>query len=183
MLIIDGNLGLRRPEPKDVEAMYQYRNDPEIVSSLGLFSKGFSRQDITEWIEFHRKDTEDLVWTIVDSEDHCIGHCGLYRINSRTGVAIIGICIGQSDFRGKGIGKGIIGSVLDYAFNQMNLRKIRAEVMATNLAALNLFEQAGFQAEGILREAKYRNGQYLDFHMLGIFRSEWKQENEKCPQQ
>lgn len=179
MLRIDGNIGLRRPEPKDVEAMYQYRNDPEIVSALGVFSKGFARNDLTEWIEFHRKNAEDLVWSIADSEDNCIGHCGLYKINSRTGVALLGICIGQHAFRGKGIGKAVIGSVLDYAFEQMNLRKIRAEVMATNRVALHLLEKIGFNSEGILREAKYRNGQYIDFHMLGVFRSEWKQENKK----
>jgi len=177
MLMVDENIRLRRPEPQDIESMYQYRNDPEIVASLGLFSKGFARNDVADWIEFHRKNAEDLVWTITDGKDYCIGHCGLYKIDYRTGIAVIGICIGQADFRGKGIGKAIVKSTVTYAFQQMNLRKIRAEVLATNLAALSLFTKIGFESEGVLHEAKYRNGEYIDFHMLGVFRSKWQTES------
>lgn len=182
MLKITEQIYLRRPEPSDSEAMHQYRNDPEIAAALTQFSKGYSRNDLAEWVERQRKSSTDIVWAIVDANDNCIGHCGLSEINSRNGVAIVDICIGQSAFSGKGLGEAIIGSVLDYAFQQMNLRKVRAKVLSSNAIALGLLRKIGFESEGILREAKYRNGQYLDFHMLALFRRNWGQGEKPCPQ-
>ena len=173
-LLDNESVHLRRPEPADIEMMYRYRNDPQIVASLGYFSRGFARADIADWIESHRKNQEDLVWTISDRDDRCIGHCGLYKINPRNGVAAIGICIGDESFRSKGVGKMILCRMIEYAFQQLNLRKIRAEVLASNQPARNLFTKLGFETEAILREYKYRNWQYLDLHILGLFRSQWQ---------
>ena len=174
LLLMNDTVQLRRPEPEDIEAMYQYRNDPRIVATLGGTSRGYARADIAEWIESHRKNRDDLVWTIADLNDRCIGHCGLYKINSRNGVAAIGICIGDVDFWGKGIGTSVVDRVVTYAFHQMNLRKIRAEVLETNISARKLFDKLGFMTEAILREYKYRNGQFLDFYILGVLRNEWQ---------
>ena len=179
-LLIDNTVQLRRPEPEDIEAMYRYRNDPRIVSTLGLSSRGCARADIAEWIESHRKNRDDLVWAITDLNDRCIGHCGLYKINSRNGVAVAGICIGDVGFWGKGVGTTVIDHVVTYAFQQMNLRKIRAEVLATNISARKLFDKLGFKTEAILREYKYRNGQYLDFHVFGVLRNEWQNRFADC---
>ena len=178
-MLIDNNIQLRRPEPEDIEAMYGYRNDPRIVATLGMNSHGYARADIAEWIESHRKNRDDLVWTIADLNDRCIGHCGLYKINSRNGVATVGICIGDVGFWGKGVGTSVVDRVVTYAFQQMNLRKIRAEMLETNISARKLFDKLGFVTEAILREYKYRNGKYLDFHMLGVFRNEWEQRREQ----
>ena len=178
-LLIDNVVQLRRPEPEDIEAMYDYRNDPRIVATMGMTSRGFARADVAEWIDSHRKNRDDLVWTIADLNDRCIGHCGLYKINPRNGVAVIGICIGDVGLWGKGIGTTVIDGVVTYAFQQMNLRKIRAEVLATNISARKLFDKLGFKTEAILREYKYRNGQYLDFHVLSVFRNEWAQRCEQ----
>ena len=180
LVLIDNTVQLRRPEPEDIEAMYRYRNDPGVAARLGVSSCGFSRADIAEWIEARRKSREDLVWTIADLNDRCIGHCGLYKINSRNGVAATGICIGDVGLWGKGIGTSVIDHVVTYAFQQMNLRKIRAEVLASNLSARKLFEKLGFKTEAILREYKYRNGQYLDFHILGVLRNEWRKHFADC---
>ncbi len=180
LLLINNTVQLRRPEPEDIEEMYHYRNDPRIVATLGMSSRGFARADIAEWIESHRKNRDDLVWTIADLNDRCIGHCGLYKINSRNGVAVAGICIGDVGLWSKGIGTTVIDHVVTYAFQQMNLRKIRAEVLATNLSARKLFDKLGFKTEAILREYKYRNGQYLDFHVFGVLRNEWQKRFAEC---
>ena len=91
-----------------------------------------------------------------------------------------GICIGDVGLWSKGIGTTVIDHVVTYAFQQMNLRKIRAEVLATNLSARKLFDKLGFKTEAILREYKYRNGQYLDFHVFGVLRNEWQKRFAEC---
>jgi len=176
MVTITGNIRLRRPEPKDVESMYGYRNDPEIVAALGSFSKGYSRSDILEWVERQRKSTDDIVWVIADAEDNCIGHCGLYQINSITGVAETAICIGSSSYRGAQTGREVMKAVINYAFEQLNLRKIRGDVLSSNKISLSFTRKMGFKEECVLREQEYRNGQYVDVHVFGLFRRDWNPE-------
>jgi [ribosomal protein S5]-alanine N-acetyltransferase len=169
---------LRRPEPKDIEALYAYRNDLDIVHMLGGFSRGFSKSDLGDWIERHRKSTEDLVWIIANGEDHCVGHCGLYKIDLRNGTAEVAICIGDASLWGRGLGEKTIQTVVNYAFQQMNLRRIKAEVLATNLRSARMVEKCGFTREGIAREEEYRDGYFVDKLVFGLLRNEWKWE---CP--
>ena len=179
MFINIGEIRLRRPEPKDVESLYSYRNDPDIVASLGGFSKGYSRNDMLEWVERQRKNTEDLVWVIADADDKCIGHCGLYKINSINGVVEIAVCMGNSAFR-KGQSRAIMKAVACYAFDQLNVRKLKGEVLGNNKLAINFNKKFGMREECVLREEEYRNGQYLDVHVFGILRHEWKPDLVKC---
>lgn len=174
ILDLDDKFQLRRPEPKDVEALYCYRNDPKIVSALGDYSRGFSRADLVEWVEYHRKNHQDLVWIITDQRDCCIGHCGLYQIDFRVGVAEYGICIGMSENRGQGLGELISKAIISYAFDQLNLRRLRLEVLATNLPAINLYQKIGFEKEGVLREEQFRDGVYVDIYLFGLLKSDLK---------
>lgn len=165
---------IRKPEPKDVEALYFYRNNPDVVSALGGFSRGFSRTDLIEWIEYHRKNRQDMVWIITDLEDRCIGHCGLYKIDFRVGVAEYGICIGFPENRKQGLGEVISKAMISYAFDQLNLRRLRLEVLATNQPAINLYQKIGFKKEGTLREEQFRDGVYLDIYLFGLLKKEMK---------
>jgi RimJ/RimL family protein N-acetyltransferase len=168
-----GEIRLRRPESKDVEAMYQYRNDPEIVATLVEFSKGYTKNDLLDWVERQRKNMADLIWVIADAADNCIGHCGLYQINSITGVAELAICMGSSAHRGSRTGLEIMKAVVNYAFGQMNLRKLRNDIPGTDEKSMNALKTLGFREECVLREQEYRNGQFVDVHVFGLFRRDW----------
>ena len=178
---MDANMSevrLRRPEPKDVEALYSYRNDPHIIASLSGFSKGYSRKDMLEWVERQRMNTEDIVWVIADAEDHCIGHCGLYKIDFINGVADIAICIGTSSFR-RGQSREIIKLIGSYAFKKLNLRKLRGEVLGSNKMAINFNKKYGMKEECVLRDQEYRNGKYEDVHVFGLMGRDWNPEMVK----
>jgi RimJ/RimL family protein N-acetyltransferase len=175
MFITAEDLCLRRPEPKDVEELYRYRNDPRIVTALCGFSKGYSRADLLEWVERQRKNPTDIVWVIADAEDRCVGHCGLYNIDHAVGTAEVAICIGTAGFR-KGQSRGIMTALKKYGFGYLNLRKIRGEVLGTNKLAINFNKKCGMIEEGILREEEYRDGQYVDVHIFGMFRRDWQAE-------
>jgi RimJ/RimL family protein N-acetyltransferase len=165
---------LRQPEPTDIEALYQYRNDPWIVSELGCFSGGFARADVAEWIDSQRRSKDDFVWVIANLEDHCIGHCGLYHINSRNGSAELDLCIGDAGSRNQGIGETIGRTLLRYSFAQLNLHRLRAQAMKSNAVAARLLYKLGFSREAGLREVTFRDGQFQDWHVFGILQREWQ---------
>ena len=165
---------LRRPERRDVESLYEYRNDSEIVCLLGGFSKGYSTKDIEDWIELHRTRDDEIVWVIVEKEsDKCVGHVGLYNIDHRVQCAEFAIVIGDKTCWGKGFGKQVSRSVIEYGFKQLNLHRIKLTVLATNVRAVKFYEKIGFRKEGTLRHEQYRDNHYVDVLMMGMLENEW----------
>ena len=174
---MDGYL-LRPVEPADGEAFYKYKNDPEVVDLLGGFRTGYSRADIAEWIERHRKRPDEVVWTIAEVEtDRGLGHVGLYNIDHRIRSAEFGIMIGDKSYWGKGIGRRCTDLVFTYGFHYLNLNRIHLSVLATNQRAFRLYRSLGCQEEGRLRQAQYKNGEYVDLILMGLLREEYLNAN------
>lgn len=61
----------------------------------------------------------------------------------------------------------------------MNLHRLEAEVIETNSASIKLIEKFGFKKEGVLREAKFQNGKFIDIYRYGLLRSEYKNKEMK----
>jgi len=169
----------RRPELTDIEALYKYKNNPIIAGMLAGFSTGYSSADITDWIEHHRQCKDEVVWAIADAEtDLCFGHVGLYQIDFRIRMAQFGIMIGNPDLWGKGLGRAFTAFALDYGFDQLNLNRIHLTVVPTNERALRLYRSLGFREEGRLRQAQYKDGQYLDLFVMSILRADYLHNQE-----
>ena len=63
----------------------------------------------------------------------------------------------------------------DFAFEMLNMRRVQAEVLASNSGAQLLeIDHLGFKVEGVRRQAVYKCGQYYDSVMLGMLREEWE---------
>ncbi|ANQ53372.1 GCN5 family acetyltransferase [Thermosipho sp. 1063] len=78
----------------------------------------------------------------------------------------------RSDMRGKGYGKVILKKAIDYAFDEMNLNRLTAEVYEYNEISIYLLEKLGFVKEGVLRKAKYSQGRYFDIYVYGLLKDE-----------
>jgi [ribosomal protein S5]-alanine N-acetyltransferase len=166
---------LRKPEPVDLDALYVQKNDPEVKRLLGGFAHPMSRRDLDEWLEFHRKRQDEVLWTIADeADDRCLGHIGLYKIDPIARSAELGIMIGDKAAWGKGIGTEATRQALKYAFSQMNLNRIGLTVLATNERAIRLYCRLGFAREGVQRQAIYRDGLYVDLVLMGLLRAEYE---------
>jgi len=172
-LTVEGFM-LRAPEPDDIPMLYSYRNDPEVASALGGFSYRLSMQDVSEWVDFHRKRPNECVWVITEASDRkCVGHVGLYEIDNRVRKAEFAICIGEKTLWGKGLGARCTKAVLDYGFRQLNLHRIDLSLLETNSRALCLYEKIGFRREGVLRDAQFRDGRYVNVILMAIFEENW----------
>ena len=154
---------LRPLEPTDIDSLHVYRNDPAVVSGLGGFSTGYARRDLEDWMEFHRGRRDEILLCIADQQsDRCLGHIGLYNIDYRVRKAELAIMIGASTHHGRGLGKSACGALMDYAHQQLNIRRIELTLLANNTPAMRLYAGLGFVEEGRLIQAEYRNGEYVD---------------------
>lgn len=67
---------------------------------------------------------------------------------------------------------------LDFAFEILNMRRVQAEVLATNIPSQRLeINHLGFKVEGVRRQAVYKCGMYIDSLILGLLREEWEQQS------
>jgi len=81
-------------------------------------------------------------------------------------VGLLGIGV-NSEFRGKGIGKELLDSVISHS-RQNDLKRLELEVFANNTNAIALYRQFGFQHEGTKRNARYINDRYEDVCIMGL---------------
>lgn len=171
-----GNYILRLPEQTDIEELYRQKNDPEISNMLVGFTMRYSRADISEWIEFHRKCASEIVWVVAEADtDRCVGHVGIYEIDNRVGSGEFGIMLGDRTVWGKGLGRACVEFAACYAFDELNLNRLSLTVLSTNERAMKLYRSVGFIDEGRMRQAQYKSGQYVDVLMMGLLKSEYRQ--------
>jgi [ribosomal protein S5]-alanine N-acetyltransferase len=165
---------LRRPEPEDLELLYQYKNDPAILMNLCGFSFGYAKANLADWLEMHRKKTDEVIWVIAGKEDNlCVGHVGLYTIDFRIRSAEFAIMIGQQSAQGKGLGRRCTQAVTKYGFEELNLNRIQLAVLASNKRAQGLYTSMRFREEGRMRQGEYLAGQYQDVILMSLLRNEY----------
>ena len=175
MNYILGDYILRRPELTDLEAFYVQKNDPEIATLLGGFTLGYAMADLRDWLEYHRKRNDEVIWAIVEkAREKCVGHVGLYQIDHRIRDAEFAIMLGDRTVWGRGLGKACTRLTIDYGFRELNLNRIHLSVLATNERAIHLYHSLGFQDEGRLRQAQFKKGQYIDVVLMSMLRSEYE---------
>lgn len=78
------------------------------------------------------------------------------------------------DYRGKGLGKPLVKSGVEFCFSILNLRRLDAEILETNLPSQKCAEAAGFILEGTRRQAVHCRGKedkYIDSHFYGCLRA------------
>jgi RimJ/RimL family protein N-acetyltransferase len=64
--------------------------------------------------------------------------------------------------------------LLQFAFGELNLRRVQLTVFSYNTAAIRLYEKLCFQREGTFREFLQRDGQLYDMYLYGLLRREWE---------
>ena len=79
----------------------------------------------------------------------------------------------EPTYRGQNIGEKMLRHVLDYAFHLDGIEQVQLSVIASNMAAIKLYEKLGFKAFGIQpRYFKVEDG-YLDQQFMQLFKSDY----------
>lgn len=88
----------------------------------------------------------------------------------------IGFGIPETGARGKGYAQEAIELLLGYLFGGYPTERIAAFTDVENLPAQRVLENTGFQQEGTLRRASFRDGQWRDIAIYSVLRVEWEQQ-------
>ncbi len=127
---------------------------------------------------FEREDAERCYrWmndpNIVRKDDRShIGNASIHDIDWVSRTAWFGLFIGEPTAWNRGFGGDAIGTLVRFAFDEMNLEKLRINVFDYNDRAKHVLEGHGFVVEGKLARDFFREGMWHDIVIFSIFRKE-----------
>ena len=149
----------------DAEVMRYWDSPPlkSVADASALF------REIREGFETRRL----FQWGISDlPSDRVIGTCTIWRVDRAHRRAEIGFALGRPHW-GKGLAAEALGVLVAFAFQELDLHRLEADVDPRNDRSLGLLERHGFKREGLLRERYHVDGEIQDAVVLGLLRWEW----------
>lgn len=173
-MLKQNNLLFRRPTLDDAAVLFELKNNEKASFLLGGVFRGYSLDDIRNWINFHNANPDEILLVVEDTEaGRIIGHVGLYKIDRTAKKTEYGILIADDSSRGKGYGTICTKTMMEYAFKDLGMNKVTAEVLCENAPSIAMFKKCGFSIDGRLRDDVYKNGRYYDVLAMSILANEF----------
>lgn len=156
------NIGIRKWQTSDLENLVRYANNKNISDKLAdAFPYPYTKEFGMRFIE--KVSTEDPTKIFaITLEDNAVGSIGIFPdtdIHRRN--AAIAYWVAEP-YWGRGIAVKAIALIMDYAFRTFDIVRVYAKPYGGNPNSHKVLEKAGFELEATLKNAVYKNGQYLD---------------------
>ena len=162
---------LRALEPEDLDFIHAVENDEEIWA-VSNTQTPYSRFLIKQYLENAHQDiyqAKQLRLAICqDRSFPAVGLIDLFDYDPRNNRAGVGIIIKSPNARNKGIGSEALRLLVQYAFSQLNLHQLYANIDTGNEPSVALFTNFGFQKIGTKKEWNLVNGKYKDEAMYQL---------------
>ena len=160
---------------EEVEKFTEWMNDFKVTDYIGRSGNITTIIGERDWLENSSKNTESRIFDIIELKDNkLIGVISLENFNWIERSAVLGIFIGDRDFRNNGYGAEAINLLLEYGFKYLNLHSIRLELLSINERAHKCYSKCGFKDTGCNREQVFLNGKYYDKLHMDILENEFK---------
>ncbi|SDY85800.1 GNAT family N-acetyltransferase [Hymenobacter psychrophilus] len=154
---------------------HRWISDPVAVRySLTAFQRPHTLPQVEQWLAATLQDTNSHSLGIyLTGTDELIGYAGISGISRHNCSGEYFILLGEKRYWGQGIGTEVTRRVVALGFEQLQLHRIMLTVSEPNQGGVTAYLRAGFQLEGRLRQACYRDGAFHDKLLMSVLRAEW----------
>jgi UDP-2,4-diacetamido-2,4,6-trideoxy-beta-L-altropyranose hydrolase/UDP-4-amino-4,6-dideoxy-N-acetyl-beta-L-altrosamine N-acetyltransferase len=160
---------VRPMQVQDLHTVLAWRNHPAIRQHM-LTQHEISLEEHRAWFERSTQDPHKKC-LIVEEENVALGY-----------VYFSGVQIGATAEWGfytapdapKGSGKKLGQASLDYAFNNLGLKKVAGHVLAANLGSIKFHQKLGFQSEDLLSTPQSSGNRNPELKSFVLTSEEWK---------
>jgi ribosomal-protein-alanine N-acetyltransferase len=158
-------LSILPAQPEDIEAIIALESHPENRNFLWVGTREEHLQEIDDPCHLllvfrDRQHTELIGYALIRLDFH----------SRRFEIRRIAI-----DKKGKGYGKEAMQALLSFAFCDLQMNKVWLDVYPHNTLGIQLYENLGFQREGILRENYFDETLgYLDQMIYSMLKGEFQ---------
>lgn len=154
-----------------IDYRIKWLNDPEVSHYLGTAVRSSTDRAFHEkWFDGYETEEKEGKRKIfmIEVAGKLVGQVGLLDIDKLDKNAVLYIVIGEKDYWGRGIAKGAIKFIHNFAFNKLGLHKINLYVHTLNTRAIGLYEKMGYKHVGIYHDNVCRDGKYEDETLMEI---------------
>jgi RimJ/RimL family protein N-acetyltransferase len=167
---------LRELNDNDIDALFTIFSNPQVMRywSTAPFAAREDAIALLSQIRDNFSRRQYLKWGVaLTSDNSIIGTATLFNLNLENQRAEVGYALAREQW-GKGLMNEALRRLLQYAFDDLKLRRLEADVDPRNTGSIKTLERLGFQREGYLRERWHVCGEIQDALFYGLLQSEWK---------
>ena len=173
-MIIKTKKFILRPYRKgDEESLGKHINSKEVSRFMSTVPFPYKMSDAHYWIKHNSKldklKNKKEINFAIEISNSVVGGIGLMHI-AKNHKAEIGYWLGRK-YWGKGIMTEAIKIIVDYAFNQLKLRRVYAKAFIKNKPSVRVLEKNDFKLEGILKKELPKNNKFFDVYIYAKIKS------------
>ncbi|MEZ0090505.1 GNAT family N-acetyltransferase [Streptacidiphilus sp. EB129] len=172
---LDGELVTLRPvTAADLPALRPMLADREVARLTGSTSAAPDDARLRAWYATRIGQPDRLDMAVLErATGACVGEAALNEWDRHNESCNFRIALAGSA-QGRGLGTEATRLICGYGFEKLGLHRISLQVYAFNPQARRVYEKAGFVADGVLRDALYWEGEWVDAVVMSILADEWE---------
>ncbi|QGZ39475.1 RimJ/RimL family protein N-acetyltransferase [Pseudoduganella flava] len=168
-------LTLRPPRPGDEDDLLAIHADPEVMRYFSETPwsdpERPARQIAQDAAAFAAREYFRFA-IVLNETGRQIGNCTLRSLHWQNRRAEVGYAL-RRDYWGGGYMSEALRALLAFAFGELDLHRLEADIDPRNTGSTQCLERLGFQREGLLRERWIVGGEVHDSVLYGLLRREW----------
>jgi RimJ/RimL family protein N-acetyltransferase len=135
-----------------------------------------------EWF-LQQLDKGEMSWlggraVIATPDTTPLGWVSRYGQKSNPQVRFVGIDICEDAFLNRGLGTEALTLWVDHLFAATDVHKLCLDTWSLNPRMIRVAEKVGFVYEGLQRQMRHWQGEWLDLLHFGMLREEWQRRRE-----
>ena len=134
------------------EEYVQWLNCKEINRYMETRHHQWTQREILDYVRTQNDSSDQLLLGIFLKSGQHIGNIKLGPIDYIHKLASVSLFIGNKSCYKKGYATEVVMLLMDYAFNELGIKKLSAGMYSDNIGSLKTFLRAGFHLEGILKD-------------------------------
>lgn len=172
--LVGEKIYLRTIEESDLNEEYQgWFNDSEVCKFNDHHRYPMYREQLADYYKMVIEPRTAIVLAIIDKEtDKHFGNISLQSLDMINRSAELAIIIGDKNAWGKGVGGEACRLLIGHGFDQLNLHRIYCGTSEENIGMQTLVKKLNFKEEGLLREAQFKSGKYVNYILFSLLEHE-----------
>ncbi len=159
-------IGLRKVDACDLEDLLNLKNESWFGTHRLSLVNNINQQKWLESINGENIHCPSNLVLVAAAAGENVGVYKVLNIDWQSRLADVGWDI-YEQHRGKGLGKKLVLAGADFCFGVLNLHRINAQVLETNVVSHKCAQSAGFKKEGHQPKAIWRGGKWVDNIIYG----------------
>jgi RimJ/RimL family protein N-acetyltransferase len=171
--IFGQKISLRPFLTEDFPFIEECIKDPEVIKFTGSTTE-YNREATIDWYNTRNEQKDRLDLAIVDQSLHIlVGEIVVNLYDNNKESMNFRILIGPRG-RNKGLGTEATQLMIDYVFNNTELKQLTLSVYDFNPRAKKVYEKLGFIVESIDKNDLEFEGEWVDSINMVLLREDWK---------